>query len=243
MDTPTEGQESAEGEVPDAPPVPKGVQQDPSTGQTTVVLSSGEAVGHTMGEDGVLTMQSTAAGASSQAPNEDGVADEAETEASSEAPDEDATRLSVINPAVGEVITEGEVTLVESTFTENGGMAMEIASSGDEPDAPKTEVSISADGTQQAITSPTGETATATTSATEVVIAMDEGSMHTSLENMEPGDEHPMVATDGSSVVASTGADGEMGFLDADGLPATKEDGTEYTAEDMAAMVVAFDEE
>jgi hypothetical protein len=34
-----------------------------------------------------------------------------------------------------------------------------------------------------------------------------------------------------------------MTFLDADGLPATKEDGTEYTAEDMAAMVVAFDEE
>jgi len=241
VDSPTEGQESAEGEAPDAPPVPKGVQQDPSTGQTTVVLSSGEAVGHTLGEDGVLTMQSTATDLPAQ--TADGVPDEEGAEASSDAPGEAVSRLSVINPAVGEVITEGDVTLVESTFTENGGMAMEIAGAGDEPDAPKTEVSVSADGTQQAITTPAGETAIATTSATEVVISMDEGSMQKSLENMEPGDEQSLVAADGSSVVASTGTDGDMTFLDADGLPATKEDGTEYTTEDMAAMVVAFDEE
>jgi hypothetical protein len=171
------------------------------------------------------------------------VPDEEGAETSSDAPGEAVSRLSVINPAVGEVITEGDVTLVESTFTENGGMAMEIAGAGDEPDAPKTEVSVSADGTQQAITTPAGETAIARTSATEVVISMDEGSMQKSLENMEPGDEQSLVAADGSSVVASTGTDGDMTFLDADGLPATKEDGTEYTAEDMAAMVVAFDEE
>ena len=42
--------------------------------------------------------------------------------ASDAALDEGATRLAVINPAVGEVITEGGVTVVESTFTESGGM-------------------------------------------------------------------------------------------------------------------------
>jgi hypothetical protein len=117
---------------------------------------------------------------------------------------------------------------------------MEIAQVGAEPDAEPVTVEISADGTQQAISSPTGGTALATTSETGVVIAMDEDSMQESIDNLEPGGEQLMVATDGSSVVASTGADGETEFLDADGLPATKEDGTEYTAEDMAAMVVAF---
>jgi hypothetical protein len=184
-------------------------------------------------------MQSTASVES--AGGTDAVSDEGDGAEADGASAGGETRLSVINPAVGEVITEGEVTLVESTFTDTGGVAMEIAQVGaEEPDAEPATVEISADGTQQAISSPTGGTALATTSETGVVIAMDEDSMQESIDNLEPGDEQPMVATDGSSVVASTGADGETEFLDADGLPATKEDGTEYTAEDMAAMVVAF---
>ena len=42
--------------------------------------------------------------------------------------------------------------------------------------------------------------------------------------------------------LAEAGADGEVSFLDADGNPAVKEDGSSYTAEDMAAMLVAFGE-
>jgi hypothetical protein len=149
----------------------------------------------------------------------------------------------VINPAVGEVITEGDVTLVESTFTETGGMSMEIAPPPGEPDAEPAEVAISADGTQQAITSPTGDSATATTSDTGVLIAMGEGPMQATLENLDPGDEQPLVAADGTTVVAAPAENGEMVFLDADGNPAVKEDGTDYTAADMAAMVVDFDGE
>ena len=144
---------------------------------------------------------------------------------------------------MGEVITEGDVTLVESTFTETGGVSIAIAPPTGEPDAAPAEVAISADGTQQAITSPTGDIATATTSDTGVLIAMDEGPMGATLENLEPGDTQPLVAADGNSLVAAPAEDGEMVFLDADGNPAFKDDGTEYTAADMAAMVVAFDEE
>ena len=54
---PQEGAGPADGEAPEGPPVPKGLQVDPESGQTTVLLSSGEAVGHTMGEDGVLTLR------------------------------------------------------------------------------------------------------------------------------------------------------------------------------------------
>jgi hypothetical protein len=151
--------------------------------------------------------------------------------------------LAVINPAVGEVITEGDVTLVESTFTEAGGISMEIAPPPGEPDAEPAEVAISADGTQQAITSPTGDVATATTSDTGVLIAMGEGPMQATLENLAPGDEQPLVAEDGTTVVAAPGDNGEMVFLDADGNPAVKEDGTNYTSADMAAMVVDFDGE
>jgi hypothetical protein len=236
-----EGTDAGDAGTADAAPVPQGVQQDPNTGQTTVVLSSGEAVGHSLGNDGVLTMQSTALVES--AGGTDAVSDEGDGAEADGASAGGEIRLSVINPSVGEVITEGEVTLVESTFTDAGGIAMEIAQVGAESDAEPATVEISADGTQQAISSPTGGTAVATTSETGVVIAMDEDSMQESLDNLDPGDEQPMVATDGSSVVASTGADGETEFLDVDGLPATHEDGTEYTAEDMAAMVVAFDEE
>ena len=46
-----------------------------------------------------------------------------------------------------------------------------------------------------------------------------------------------------ASLTALTGVDGEVSYTGADGQPATKEDGTPYTAEDMAAVVVAFDEE
>jgi hypothetical protein len=243
----TEGQDSVDGEVSDAAPVPKGVQQDPSTGQTTVVLSSGEVVGHTMGVDGVLTMQSSAGTAdatSDEVPiDDDETGQQAEGDEPSDAVlDSPETRLAVINPSVGEVITEGEVTVVESTFTESGGVAMVVASSEGESDAAPTEVAISADGTQQAITSSTGESATATTSDTGVVIAMDAGSMQDALDNLDSGDQQSMVAADGTSVVAAAGADGEVTFLDADGNPAVKEDGSSYTADDMAALVVAFGE-
>ncbi|MCS5677105.1 MAG: hypothetical protein NZ600_06180, partial [Acidimicrobiales bacterium] len=144
-ESPTEGEDSVDGEVSDAAPVPKGVQQDPSTGQTTVVLSSGEAVGHTLGEDGVLTMQSsagTAEGTPDQEPiGDDGTGQQAEGgESSDMALDEGEIRLAVINPAVGEVITEGGVTVVESTFTESGGMKMVIAASdGGEGRVPEPE--------------------------------------------------------------------------------------------------------
>ncbi|HCV33809.1 MAG TPA: hypothetical protein DGF10_04010, partial [Acidimicrobiaceae bacterium] len=244
-----EGADFADGEVPDAPPVPKGLQTDPETGQTTVLLSSGEAVGHTLSEDGVLTLQSTATDPPSAlaggepAEGEPAEGEPAEGEPAEGEPDEAAPRLAVINPAVGEVITEGDVTLVESTFTETGGVSIAIAPPTGEPDAAPAEVAISADGTQQAITSPTGDIATATTSDTGVLIAMDEGPMGATLENLEPGDTQPLVAADGNSLVAAPAEDGEMVFLDADGNPAFKDDGTEYTAADMAAMVVAFDEE
>ncbi|MEC9424287.1 MAG: hypothetical protein VX522_01005, partial [Actinomycetota bacterium] len=248
---PPEGAGFADGEAPEAPPVPKGLQVDPESGQTTVLLSSGEAVGHTLGEDGVLTLQSTATDPTPGGPDEgsgeaDGVPDEEAGEADG-VPDEEAgaaaVRLAVINPAVGEVITEGDTTLVESTFTDAGGVAMEVAPPPGEPDAAPAEVAISADGTQQAITSPTGETATAKTSDTGVVIAMGEGPMQATLANLDPGDQQPLVTADGASVTAAPAADGSIAFLDADGNPAIKEDGTAYTADDMAAMVVAFDEE
>jgi len=239
---PPQGDDFADGEPPEAPPVPRGLQVDPESGQTTVLLSSGEAVGHTLGEDGVLTLQSTAT--DPPPGGADGVPDaEGEDGAPDEAADAAATRLAVINPAVGEVITEGDVTLVESTFTDTGGVAMEIAPPSGEPDAAPAEVAISADGTQQAITSPTGDTATATTSDTGVVIAMDEGPMQATLDNLDPGDQQPLVAADGTSVTAAPSDDGSMAFLDAEGNPAVKEDGTAYTADDMAAMVVAFDED
>ena len=76
-----------------------------------------------------------------------------------------------------------------------------------------------------------------------MVIAMDAGPMQDALENLDSGDQQEMVAADGTSVVAEAGADGEVSFLDADGNPAVKEDGSSYTAEDMAAMLVAFGEE
>jgi hypothetical protein len=244
-----EGADFADGEVPEAPPMPKGLQSDPATGETTVLLSTGEAVGHTLGEDGVLTLQSTATGRPPGGVEGEPVEGEpvegepVEGEPAEGEPVEPTPRLAVINPAVGEVITEGEVTLVESTFTESGGMSMAVAPPPGEPDAEPTEVAISADGTQQAITSPTGDVATATTSDTGVLIAMGEGPMQATLENLAPGDEQPLVAEDGTTVVAAPGDNGEMVFFDADGNPAVKEDGTNYTASDMAAMVVDFDGE
>ena len=122
-------------------------------------------------------------------------------------------------------------------------MAMTIAAPSDDTESAAIAVAVSSDGTQQAITSTDGDSAVATTSDTGVVIAMDSGPMGDSLENLEPGEEQALVASDGSSVVATAGADGEMEFTDADGEPALKEDGTAYTAEDMAAMVVSFDED
>jgi len=244
VEAPPEGGDFADGEVPDAPPVPQGVQQDPNTGQTTVVLSSGEAVGHSLGEDGVLTLQSSAtdppAGAADGEPAEggDGAGDGPDG-----SEDEAASRLAVINPAVGEVITQGDVTLVESTFTDTGGVSMAVAPPDGESDGPPTEVSISADGTQQAITSPSGDTATATTSESGVVIAMGEGPMQATLDNMAPGDQQPLVAADGTSLMAVPGADGQTVFYGPDQNPAVKEDGSPYTAADMAAMVVNFDGE
>ena len=76
-----------------------------------------------------------------------------------------------------------------------------------------------------------------------MLIAMGEAPMEATLENLDPGDQQPLVAADGTAVIAAPADDGEMVFLDADGNTALKEDGTEYTAADMAAMVVAFDEE
>jgi len=228
--------DAGEGEEGEAAPVPQGVQQDPATGETTVILSSGEAVGHSLGTDGVLTLKSSA----TDPPTDDAAGGGVGTE---EAPVEAETRLAVINPAVGEVITEGDVTLVESTFTDTGGVAMAVASTDGEADTEPTEVSISADGTQQAITTSTGESATATTSDTGVVIAMDPSSMQASLDNLDPGDQQSLVASDGAAVTATTGADGEVTYIDGDGQPAIKEDGSSYTADDMAAMVVDFDEE
>ena len=76
-----------------------------------------------------------------------------------------------------------------------------------------------------------------------MVIAMDAGPMQDALDNLDSGDQQEMVAADGTSVVAEAGADGEVSFLDADGNPAVKDDGSSYTAEDMAAMRVAFGEE
>ena len=73
-------------------------------------------------------MQSTASNES--AGGTDAVSDEGDGAEADGASASGETRLSVINPAVGEVITEGEVTLVESTFTDTGGVAMEIAQVG-----------------------------------------------------------------------------------------------------------------
>ena len=236
---PIEGDDFADGEVPDGPPMPQGLQSDPETGQTTVLLSSGDAVGHTLSEEGVLTLQSNALD-----PPQDGTPVEGETVADGVSDEAGAeVRLAVINPAVGEVITEGEVTLIESTFTENGGVAMEIAPPPNDTGATPAEVAISADGTQQAIVSPAGESAQATTSDTGVVIVMDAGPMQSTIDNLDPGDQQQLIAEDGASVTAASGSDGEMTFLDSDGNPAVKEDGTAYTADDMAAMVVNFGDE
>ena len=67
--------------------------------------------------------------------------------------------------------------------------------------------------------------------------------MQDALGNLDSGAQQEMVAADGASVVAEAGADGEVTFLDADGNPAVKEDGSSYTAEDMAAIRVTFGEE
>merc|ERR1711969_61422 len=63
-------------------------------------------------------------------------------------------------------------------------------------------VTVSADGTQQSVKDAAGNAATAVTSDTGVVITMDAAPLMAALDNLEEGDVQPVLASDGSELVA-----------------------------------------
>ena len=102
-------------------------------------------------------------------------------------------------------------------------------------------VTVSADGTQQSVKDAAGNTATAVTSDTGVVITMDTAPLMTALDNLEEGDMQPVLASDGSELIASRTADADtVGLFHTDGSPAVNEDGEPYATDDLTAMVLIF---
>jgi hypothetical protein len=242
--------------------------------------------------------------------------EEAAAAAADAPPAEDSARVVVFNPAAGAVITEGGEVVVESTFTDTGGMKIEVPSDGEayaeaaaeadqavaeaddkaaelqqaqvaaqvaamaavgddnsdtqaDLEAAQAEVAaaqeavtealeavadanaarqaeaatvvVSADGTQQSIRDAEGNTASAVTSDTGVVITMDQTTLVTALDNLGEGDLQPVLAADGSELVAARSASsGAVELFHGDGSSAANDDGEPYEADDLTAMVLIF---
>ena len=241
---------------------------------------------------------------------------EAAAAAAEAAPAAESARVVVFNPATGAVITEGGDLLVASTFTDTGGMRIEVPNEGgdyteaaaaveeataavdeavaavraatvdaqmaaltaasDETDtaaaaaaeeaavavadlqaeaaaaqaaaeeaeaarlAESATVTVSADGTQQSIRDANGNTATAITSDTGVLITMGPASMGQALSNLTVGDVQPALAVDGVELAAGIDADGDLVFRMPDGTEAANADGEAYTADDLTAIRLIF---
>jgi hypothetical protein len=231
------------------------------------------------------------------------------------APSEESARVVVFNPSAGAVITEGGQMVVESTFTETGGMQIEVPSNGeayteaaaeadqavaeaddvadelqealvavqmatfaaigDESPEAQTDleeaqeaaadaqeavdeaqvvvdeavaarqaqaatVVVSADGTKQSIRDTEGNSATAVTSDSGVVITMASATLGAALDNLSEGELQPVLASDGSELIATRSADGDIGLFQTDGSAAVDEDSEPYTADALTAMVLIF---
>jgi len=101
-------------------------------------------------------------------------------------------------------------------------------------------VEVSADGTQQSIRDTEGNSATAVTSDTGVVITMAAATLASALDNLTDGELQPVLASDGSELIATRSADGVIELFQADGSAAVYEDGEPYTANALTAMVLIF---
>ena len=101
-------------------------------------------------------------------------------------------------------------------------------------------VTVSADGTQQSIRDAEGNSATAVTSDTGVVIAMGPQTLLSALDNLDDGVLQPVLAADGSELIAARTADGAVEMFQADGSPAVDENGEPYTADALTALVLIF---
>jgi len=101
-------------------------------------------------------------------------------------------------------------------------------------------VTVSADGTQQSIRDANGNTATAITSDTGVLITMGPASMGQALSNLTVGDVQPALAVDGVELAAGIDADGDLVFRMPDGTEAANADGEAYTADDLTAIRLIF---
>jgi hypothetical protein len=101
-------------------------------------------------------------------------------------------------------------------------------------------VEVSADGTQQYINDAEGNTATAVTSDTGVVITMAAATLASALDNLDDGELQPVLASDGSELIATRSADGVIELFQADGSAAADDDGEPYEAGDLTAMVLIF---
>ena len=101
-------------------------------------------------------------------------------------------------------------------------------------------VEVSADGTQQSIRDTKGNSATAVTSDTGVVITMAAATLASALDNLADGELQPVLASDGSELIATRSADGVIELFQADGSAAVDEDGEPYTADALTAMVLIF---
>ena len=101
-------------------------------------------------------------------------------------------------------------------------------------------VEVSADGTQQSIRDTEGNSATAVTSDTGVVITMAAATLNSALGNLTDGELQPVLASDGSELIATRTADGVIELFQADGSAAVDENGEPYTADALTAMVLIF---
>jgi len=101
-------------------------------------------------------------------------------------------------------------------------------------------VEVSADGTKQSIRDTEGNSATAVTSSTGVVITMAAATLASALDNLTDGELQPVLASDGSELIATRSADGSIELFQADGSAAVDADGEPYTAEALTAMVLIF---
>jgi hypothetical protein len=101
-------------------------------------------------------------------------------------------------------------------------------------------VEVSADGTQQSIRDAEGNSATAITSDTGVVITMASATLTSALDNLSDGELQPVLASDGSELIAARSADGAIELFQTDGSAAVDEDGEPYTADALTSMVLIF---
>ena len=101
-------------------------------------------------------------------------------------------------------------------------------------------VEVSADGTQQSIRDAEGNSATAITSDTGVVITMASATLTSALDNLSDGELQPVLASDGSELIATRSADGAIELFQTDGSAAVDEDGEPYTADALTSMVLIF---